>query len=309
MVFIITIASSMYHPTSMTYITKLIPSKQRKRFNSLRSLLDSGAFLTGPAIAGMLFTVGTPNMAIFINAIALFLSALFTLAMPNLEKSRQLEGTINKKMSLVKADWSIVISFSLQNVYLMIVYFLFSVMIVIMTATLEAAFATQVLSLSEGEYGVLVSIAGAGVFVGSFINTIVVEKIPTSWLISVGSIITAIGYVVFSMSVTFLIASVGCFVLSFATAFANTGFYTFYQNNIPVDMMGRVGSIYGFAEAFLIILATAIFGVAAELIPIRCIVVFGATLMLFVAITLFICAIRSSKAGYYQNVTAKAEEI
>lgn len=91
LVFIITVASSMYHPTSMTYITKLIPIAQRKRFNSLRSLLDSGAFLTGPAIAYFLFTLGTPNMAIYLNAFALFLSACITFNMPSVETFKRLK--------------------------------------------------------------------------------------------------------------------------------------------------------------------------------------------------------------------------
>lgn len=60
----------------------------------------------------------------------------------------------------------------------MIIYLLFSAMVVMMTATdsLEAAFATRILSLSEGEYGILVSIAGAGVLVGSLFNAIINEK-------------------------------------------------------------------------------------------------------------------------------------
>ena len=37
LVFLITVASSMYQPTSMTYITKLISVEQRKRFNALRA--------------------------------------------------------------------------------------------------------------------------------------------------------------------------------------------------------------------------------------------------------------------------------
>ncbi|WP_322976145.1 MFS transporter, partial [Limosilactobacillus reuteri] len=280
MVFLITIASSMYHSTSVTYITKLIPMGQRKRFNSLRSLLDSGAFLTGPAIAGMMFTIGTPNMAIYINAAALFLSALITVGMPNVESSAQVEKiseTSTSKLSLkvLKDDWKLVIGFSRKYLYIMMIYLLFSTMMVMMTATdsLEAAFATRILSLSEGEYGVLVSIAGAGVLAGSVSNAIIIEKTPTSWLIGMGSLITAVGYMVFTSSNTFFIAAVGFFVASFATAFANTGFYTFYQNNIPVDMMARVVSIYGFIEAFLIIVVTAIFGISSELISIRFVVV------------------------------------
>ncbi|MFS2174247.1 MFS transporter [Priestia megaterium] len=306
MVFLITIASSMYHSTSATYITKLIPTGQRKRFNSLRSLLDSGAFLTGPAIAGIMFTIGTPNIAIYINAAALCLSALITVGMPNIESSAQVEKVLEiPKLSLkvLKDDWKLVIGFSRKYLYIMMIYLLFSTMIVMMTATdsLEAAFATRILSLSEGEYGVLVSIAGAGVLVGSVSNAIIIKKTPTSWLIGMGSLITAVGYMVFTSSNTFFIASVGVFVLSFATAFANTGFYTFYQNNIPVDMMGRVVSIYGFIEAFLIIVVTAIFGISSELISIRFVVVSGAFIMFLVSIVLFIGSVQSSKAKFYST--------
>lgn len=305
MVFMITIASSMYHPTSMTYITKLIPVVQRKRFNALRSLLDSGAFLTGPAIAGMMFTIGTPDLAIYLNALALFASAIITIGMPNVEVIEKNSGITEKKISvaLIKEDWKLVLKFSRDFSYIMLIYLLFSVTIVLMTATdsLEAAFATQVLLLSEGEYGVLVSIAGAGVVVGSLMNSIIVEKVPTSWLIGMGSIITAIGYIVFTSSNTFLIAAVGCFVLAFATAFANTGFYTFYQNNIPVNVMGRIGSIYGLVEAFLIIIATAVFGITAELISIRFVVVLGAWITLVVSGILFISNLQSSKKNYYST--------
>ncbi len=307
MVFVITMASSMYHPTSMTYITKLIPPEQRKRFNSLRSFLDSGAFITGPAIAGLLFTIGSPHMAIYLNAIALFLSACITFGMPDVEANQQLASKADEKISykVIFSDWKLVIRFSLKNPYIMMIYILFSAMIVMMTATdsLEAAFATQILSLSEGEYGVLVGIAGAGLLVGSLTNTAIVEKVPTAWLIGMGSLITALGYLTFTSSYTFLIASFGCFILSFATAFANTGFHTFYQNNIPVDSMGRIGSIYGFVEALFIIIITAIFGIAAEITSIRYVIVPAAIIMFVVATILLILNIQPSKAKFYRNIS------
>ncbi|WP_291756013.1 MFS transporter [Lysinibacillus sp. UBA5990] len=311
LVFIITATSSMYHPTSMTYITKLIPIEQRKRFNSLRSLLDSGAFLTGPAIAGFLFTLGTPNTAIYLNAIALFLSACITIKMPDVEGHEQLGFAHGKEnATLYKIwlhDWKMVIHFSLKNAYVMAVYLLFSATIVIMTATdsLEAAFATQVLALSEGEYGVLVSIAGVGVLIGSLTNSAFVEKTSTAWLIGMGSIMTAFGYLLFTSSYTFFMAALGCFLLSFATAFANTGFYTFYQNNIPAESMGRIGSIYGFFEALFIIILTAVFGLTAEFISIRFVIVSASFVMVTVAIILFILTICPSKATLYQSTSPR----
>lgn len=312
LVFLITVASSMYQPTSMTYITKLIPVQQRKRFNALRSLLDSGAFLTGPAIAGFLFTVGTPYMAIYLNAIALFLSACITFKMPNIEA---LEKFMNRteKASLFRVllqDWQMVIRFSLKNSYVMVVYLLFSAIIILMTATdsLEAAFATQILALSEGEYGILVSIAGVGVLIGSLTNSVIVEKIPTSWLIGMGSLVTALGYLIFTSSFSFLIAALGCFVLSFATAFANTGFYTFYQNNIPSESMGRIGSIYGFFEALFIIIFTTIFGIFAEWITIRSVVISASFMMAFVAVILLWLNMKPSKSHYYKRLISSKQQ-
>lgn len=85
-VFTINIASSMFGPTSMTYITKLIPEEQRKQFNSIYSLMTSGSFLIGPAVAGVLFLIGAPLFAIYMNAIALLISGLLTLVMPDIEK-------------------------------------------------------------------------------------------------------------------------------------------------------------------------------------------------------------------------------
>ena len=44
LVFVISMASAIFEPTAMTYMTKLIPVEQRQRFNSLRTLIGSGAF-------------------------------------------------------------------------------------------------------------------------------------------------------------------------------------------------------------------------------------------------------------------------
>ncbi|GIN10940.1 MFS transporter [Shouchella clausii] len=303
-VFLISIASSIYEPTSMTYITKLIPRDQRKRFNSLRSLIDSGAFVIGPAIAGMLFMIGTPHFAIYMNAIALFLSALLTLFMPNIEKDDFIE-TKEEKISLavLKLDWQLVVDFSRKHVYIMVIYFLFSAVMVLATAidSLEVAFSTKVLSLSERDYGLLVSIAGVGIIVGSFVNILIVKKIATSWLIGLGSFMISIGYVIYAFSGTFLTAAIGFFTLSFSMAFMNTGFYTFYQNNVPVSVMGRVGSVYSFIEAFFIIIGTIIFGIMAEFISIRFVIVLGSLIMFVVTILLFFFNTHPSKAAYYSE--------
>jgi MFS family permease len=312
MVFLINMATSMFSPTSMVYITKLIPSEQRKRFNSLRSLIDSGAFLLGPALAGVLFIIGTPELAIIINAIALFLSGLITLLMPNLEKQSQALNKSEKlSLQLLKKDFQVVMNFSRKSVYIILIYFLFNSVIVMTAAvdSLEAAFAKEVLSLSDSDYGFLVSVAGAGIIVGAFINTLFVKKIAISFMIGLGSTFVSVGYIIYAFSNSFIIAAIGFFTLAFFLAFANTGFLTFYQNNIPVDVMGRIGSLYGLAQATLIIITTGIIGLFAQVISIQFAVITGALVMLLISVILCTFNFQSSKSKYYQSTMLEKLEV
>lgn len=308
LVFVINMAEAMFVTTSRTYITKLIPIEQRKRFNSLRSLIDSGAFLIGPAIAGILFLIGTPVLAIYINAAALLLSGIITLFMPNLEKDHPLgKSSHYLSWTIMKKDWGIVLDFSRKSSYIMLIYFLFSCMVVMETAidSQEAAFAKAILLLSDSDYGFLVSIAGAGIIAGAIVNAVFISKVQISYMISLGSLFVSIGYMIYAFSNSFSLAAIGFFIIAFSLAFANTGFQTFYQNNIPVEIMGRVGSVFGLLEALLIIITTAIVGVSAHFISIRFVVISGSMIMFAISILLSMLSMKASKSRYYQ--VGKAE--
>lgn len=306
LVFFINIASSLYGPTSISYITRLIPIEQRQRFNSLRSLIDSGAFLLGPAITGVLFLIGTPIYAIFINALSFYFSALVTLLMPNVEQ-QPLNHPSNQNLSLgvIKEDLKVVFQFSRRFLYVMTVYFLFSFFVVMQTAvdSLEVAFSKEVISLSDSEYGFLVSIAGAGILIGSLINAMFTNKLDLSLIIGIGSVMVSVGYLIFAFSTGFMTASLGVFVLACSLAFANTGFYTFYQNNIPVDVIGRIGSVYGFLEALLVIVFTSLFAVGAQLLSIKFVVVSGAISMFLLTGLLLLINLQPSKNKYYKAIS------
>ncbi|WP_349409679.1 MFS transporter [Pseudalkalibacillus sp. SCS-8] len=286
-VFFINMGSSVFEPASMTYITKLLPPARRQRFNALRGLVDSGGFLLGPAVAGILFMIGTPYTAIYVNAFTFLGSGLIMMCLPQFNKSAyKIDGGFS--IGLLKKDWQVVLQFTRVHTHIITIYFLFSLMMVMATAldSLEAAFSKEVLKLSDTEYGFLVSIAGAGIAVGSIFNALYSKKLPVTFLIGVGSLFVSAGYIIYAFSSNFTIAALGFSVLSFSLAFANTGFYTFYQDNIPVDVMGRVGSFFSFIEAIFIIAATIIIGIAAQVFTIKGSVIVGSFFMLLITVVL-----------------------
>ena len=295
-VFIIHIANSMFEPTSMVYMTKLISETDRQRFNAMRNFIHSCGFILGPSIAGLLFIIGSPYLAIQMNSIALFLSAIIMLLLPNVERRKEDIPLEKMNLSFIYNDWKIILTFSKTNIYVTLVYVLFSIITVFMTAldSLEAAFATEVLSLSESTYGFLISIAGIGLIGGSLVNVVFAHQLKLHTLMGLGAFFTPIGYIIFAFSDDFIGASIGFFTLTFFLSFANTGFLTFYQSNVPVEVMGRFSSIFGILEAAFIILFTVTIGLSAELFEIRLVYIIGSfaflvfKLNVFVKSTLFI---------------------
>lgn len=302
-VFIIHIASSIFGPTSMVYMTKLIPKTNRQRFNALRNFINSSGFILGPSIAGFLFIIGSPYLAIQINAVALCISALLLSLLPNLDVRG--ETMISEKVSttIIRNDWKVILKFSKSHMHIALVYILFSGMTVFMTAldSLEAAFATRVLSLSESSYGFLVSVAGIGIIMGSLTNALFASHLKINYLMSFGAVFTPVGYLIFAFSENFIWASSGFFILTFALSFANTGFLTFYQNNVPINIMGRFSSVFGVLEAMLIIVCTIILGVCAEVYEIRMVYIIGSFTFLALGFIVSVNALDTSKKVYYNQ--------
>ncbi|PFG03620.1 MFS transporter [Bacillus sp. es.034] len=287
-VLFINMGSAVFYPASMAYITTLIPKGNRQRFNALRGLVGSGAFLIGPGVAGVLFLMGTPDFALYMNALALLLSGVITLFLPKLEGDSSNE-TSTFEWEIIKEDWRVVWGFSKRAAYVMVLYVLFTCMLVMTAAidSLEAAFSKEVLHLSNSTYGYLVSIAGGGFVLGSLLNAALSHKLHHMHLMGVGSVIVSVGYIMYAFSHDFLSIAIGFALLSFALAFATTGFETFYQEHIPVEIMGRVGSLYGLLEGVLVILLTVLIGLGAEGVSVRAAVAAGSVVMLGITLVLW----------------------
>ncbi|WP_432352350.1 MFS transporter [Sporosarcina sp. A2] len=303
-VFIINIASSIFGPTSMVYMTKLITKTNRQRFNALRNFINSSGFILGPSIAGFLFIIGSPYLAIQLNSLALCISAIIIFLLPNLDNLKG-ETVISEKVSIrvIRNDWREILSFSKSNMHIAWVYVLFCGITVFMTGldSLEAALATRVLFLSESTYGFLVSVAGIGIIIGSLTNVLFASRLKTSIMIGFGAIFTPFGYLIFAFSQNFIWASVGFFTMTFALSFANIGFLTFYQNHVPVNIMGRFSSFFGVLEALLIIVFTLIVGVFAELYGIRFIYIIGSFTFLGLGFLVSLTVLDKSKEVYYKQ--------
>lgn len=292
---LVNIVGAFFGPSSTIYITKLVPSEKRKRFNSIMSMTNSGAFLIGPAISGILIMYFGTDLCIIINAITFLICALFIYLLPNVDKDI---GEIREPIHLktLIEDWKTVKKFIQNAKYFIVVYLLFQGAMLIGFAldSQEVTYIKQNLKLTDRDYGIIVSITGIGALAGAFVAAVLAKKIQLKLYIGVGMLLTSIGYVFFYSSFNFIAATFSFAFLGFFMAFANTGYATFFQSNVPIKIMGRFGSLADMIQGFIQIVFTLLLGFLAEWFSLQLIcIVFSIVGTLFATI-LFVTILRPS---------------
>lgn len=302
--FLISMSSSIFVPSSQVYITRLVPAERRKRFNSLQALISSGAFITGPAVAGVMLIYLSPAAAIYANAVSFAASALILMFLPKLGIGEQNIGTGSRLTpQMIAQDWRAVLSFSRKSGYVVGIYALFQIILVVGMSldAQEVVFIRQVMNLPESQYGALMSITGIGYLAGSMLVWMFAKHLPVRHMMGGGVLLVALGYFLFARSFSFELAAVAFILLGLCSALANTGLVTFYQNNIPVDLMGRMSSVLGLVLSVLQVASILIAGVIAEQLSLRMVYTVVSGVMLLAALGLWVTSMFPSRSRYYDE--------
>lgn len=283
---LLSVAKSFFAPASMTYITQLVPKVMRKRYNAIQSLTTSGAFIIGPAIAGTLILIDGVNTTLFINAAAFLVSGLLLIFLPEKDNSKHSIPTLS--FTQIKEDWIIVIEFIRKNKFVALTYttFLTTTVFTFAMDAQEVVFTQQVVGLSEMDYSLLISITGIGSIVGAIFVSIFSNKFSIRYLIAIGILMETVGYLLYAISWSFLSIASGFIILGFFNAFLSAGITTFYQNNVPSELMGRVTSMFQLVTSAVQIIFVLSVGAIADIIPLRITIITLACCLLAAAFVL-----------------------
>lgn len=299
---VLSVAKAFFNPSSMTYIAILVPKEKRKRFNSIQSFTSSGAFIIGPAIGGSLIFITSVEITLWLNAFFFLISAILLFFLPEKENIDK-ESIPTLTITQVIHDFTIVKKFMVNNKYVSFVY-LGYIMIMIFSFAMDAqevVFTQQVVGLSELDYSLLISITGIGSVVGAFLLSVFSNKFSLRYMICIGLIMMTFGYTIYAFSWSFTSIVVGFVILGFFNVFLNAGIMTFYQNNVPTHVMGRVTSIYQFIQSVAQVIFLLFIGFIADLINLRLTIVALALVMLLSSFIFSVSILKPSKKGFYQE--------
>ncbi|MGE7692557.1 MFS transporter [Lysinibacillus sp. NPDC094177] len=188
-------------------------------------------------------------------------------------------ATIKKRLSSCHSFYPLFIT----------IYLLFqsALMIAFALDSQEATFIKQDLALSDSLYGALVSSAGAGAILGGMVAASLAKKWSTRSYIAFGLFLTMLFYTTFYASTSNILAIVSLAFLGFFMAFSNTGYETFYQQNVPPEMMGRFGSISSIFQNILQISFTLLLGLFAELFTLQMTAIIFGIISILLSVSLY----------------------
>ncbi|WP_280772007.1 MFS transporter [Salipaludibacillus daqingensis] len=296
----LSVAKAFFGPSSMTYVAMLVPKEKRKRFNAIRSFTSSGAFIVGPAVGGTLILLTSITVTLWINAMLFVFAAALLARLPDIERvDKKLIPKLTGKQ--VISDFSIVKAFLLKNKYVASIYigFIFIMLFSFAMDAQEVVFTQQVIGLSEVEYSLLISITGIGSVAGATILSVFSDRFSLRYMMVIGMVMTTVGYIVYAFSWSFQTIATGFIILGFFQVYLNAGVTTFYQNNVPTEVMGRVTSIFQLMQSILQVMFILGIGITADIIPLRSTIVMSSVTMLVLSIIFSVAVFLPVKKRYY----------
>lgn len=121
-------------------------------------------------------------------------------------------------------------------------------------------------------------------------------------MIVTGLLLVTTGYTIYAFSWSFASIVSGFVILGFFLVFLNTGMMTFYQNNVPTEVMGRVTSIYQLVQSGVQVIFILAIGIVADVISLRITIVFLALVMFCLSLVFSGFVLNRKKAIYYREM-------
>ena len=270
-------------------------------------MMQTGAIVVGPAIAGLLLAFSTPGLALGMNGFSfLIFGIIFLFLLPRIViKAEENKEQKSSMLKIIGMDWKIVFQFAKKNLYFIVIYCLVQLTFVVGSSldSQEVVFAKQVLNLDSSGYSLLVTVCGVGYLLGACFVAIFAQRLPIRLLIAM-TFMTGIGFLIYAYSKSFWVAALGFIVLGFFQSCGSTGFQTFFQKHVPVEKMGRISSVFGLFQGGLIVVLTVLAGVISDAIGVKGMVVGGAFLQLAVCVLLVIIIALPRRAHDFEDETS-----
>jgi MFS family permease len=241
LVFLIGAARTLFNPTIRAAFPSVVGNGDLTRANSLISGTFSASFMAGPALGGLLIASVGVNAAFVLDAATYLISAAFLsrISLPRPERSEE-EGFVRE----LRSGFDYLAG---ARIPLAIVVGAF-LTIVTANATIpaEVFLAKGTFGAGDAGYGLLASMWGGGMVLGSVLTAVLGDRVNLMLLYFLSIFATALAFAGVGVSPTFALALGALAVAGAANGVDYVATDTVLQKRVPDAFLGRV-----FAARFL----------------------------------------------------------
>lgn len=234
------IANAIDNPVTQAFVVDVVGKEDLPSAVGLNSTMFNTGRVLGPAAAGFLIAlVGVGN--IFLINAASFLAILGSLYFIKVNCKT---SSISEQNPVASIKEGVLYSRSHPVISLLLVTAGIGAIFCFSQATILPAVAEKVFQQGSVGLGRLLSSAGVGALIASFIISSQSKKVPAIWFIIGGNILFLISTLVFTFTENMQIASICLFFSSFGLTLQFSSIYTTIQKLVKEEFRGRVSSIY-----------------------------------------------------------------
>lgn len=276
---LLSLISVLFQPAISTVIPSIVKNEELVEANSINSLIMNAGNLISPMIAGALFGVCGLFIILVINSISFILSSISEMFI-DIPKVNKKPEVINLKS--FNKDFKEGIMF-IKNSKILFSVICIAVLVNFGGAPLSIGLiyiSKSVLKISDIQYGMLETFATSAMIVSPFLCSFIgkkfeFNKVLFGGLLSIGFFIALMSIIPYepylnlfdSSLVPYISLIIAEFVLVMAMGVVNISISIMFQQIVPLDMMGRVGTVMNTGCMASMPLAQLIFGLLYDNIP------------------------------------------
>lgn len=255
------LGNSLFWPTAQAFVQEIVNDKDYFPANALLSASYQVGSILGASAGGLIVHIYSPITALYFNAVAYAISAVFISIAPF--KISKLISVTENIFSSIKRGFSF-LSLKKDILLLGLTTIISDVAIWGSLSVLTISISKVIFNKGSWGYGLLDGFYGFGALLSTVLIAKLIKKYGRKKSLIICYMIAGITCLISPRLGTIYFAAISYFFMGLSNNTARIIIRTIFMENIPNNIMGRVQTIFGVYTKIMILVSTLLAGIISE---------------------------------------------
>ena len=292
---LIGLGNSLFWPTAQAFVQEIVNDKDYFPANALLSASYQVGSILGAGVGGFIVHIYSPITALYFNAIAYAVSAIFISLAPF--KKSDFSSTAEKFLLSIKKGFTF-LRLEKNILILGLTTIISDVAVWGSLSVLTISISKVIFNKGSWGYGLLDGFYGFGALLSTILIATLVKKYGRKKSLILCYMIAGFSCLISPLLGSIYFAAISYFFMGLNNNTARIIIRTIFMENIPNNIMGRVQIIFGVYTKIMIVVSTLLAGIISEKVNIN-------TGVFFTSLHFVIALLGVITVYYYQKESKK----